>query len=124
MNIIIDTHALLWLLTNDTRLSNKGRTIARQASQIFIPTIVLLELLYLLQKQGIANEFIPILNTLKSDIKYTIVSLDVGVVEKVVDLSSKLEMHDCIIVATSQALDSPLVTKDRTIRKMYKETIW
>ena len=124
MNIIIDTHALLWLLTNDRKLSNKGRVITRQASQIFIPTIVLLELLYLLQKQGIANEFIPILNTLKSDIKYTIVSLDVGVVEKVVDLSSKLEMHDCIIVATAQTLKLPIVTKDRTMKKMYKETVW
>jgi len=29
-----------------------------------------------------------------------------------------------LVAATAQMLKLPIVTKDRTIRKMYKETIW
>jgi len=72
----------------------------------------------------LSSDFSSILGALKSDIKFIIVSLDIGIVEGVVDFSSKLEMHDSIIVASAQMLKLPIVTKDRTIRKMYKETIW
>ena len=124
MNIVIDTDALLWLLAKDKKLSSRAKIVARGATQIFIPTIVLLELLYLLNKKRLINDFSSILGTLKSDIKFTIVSLDIVIVEGVVDFSSKLEMHDSIVVATAQMLKLPIVTKDRTIRKTYKETIW
>ena len=35
------------------------------------------------------------------------------------------ELHDKIIVATAQYLDVPLITKDKTLRRLsYIETIW
>lgn len=124
MKIVIDTHALFWLLTNDKRLKSRAKTMVREAAQIFVPTIVLLELLYTLNKKRLAGHFPSILDSLKSDIKFTIISLDVGVVESSIDFSTKLEMHDCIILTTAKMLDIPVVTKDRAIRKTYRRAIW
>lgn len=124
MNIILDTHALLWNLTEYKRLSPKVRTTLDEASGIFLPTIVLLELLYTLQKKKEVKKFSTILNRIKRSKKYFIVSLDLDVVEIMPQLSFKFEMHDAVIVATAQLLKAPLVTKDETIQKIYKDTIW
>lgn len=124
MNLVIDTHALFWLLTNDKRLSIRAKDEARKSSQLIIPTIVSLELLYLLQKKGLANTFPAVLEKLKQEKNYTIVSLDLVILQAIPHVSNKLEMHDRIIVATAQLLKVPIVTKDRLIQKVYKSTIW
>lgn len=124
MNLVIDTHALLWLLTNDKKLSNRAKTIVRKSTQIFIPTIVLLELLYLLDKKDLANTFSDVLKVIKSDAKYSIFSLDIVTVELIAKDSIKLEMHDRVIVATAQLLGVAIVTRDRGISQFYQEVIW
>lgn len=124
VNIVIDTHTLYWFLTADKRLSRKAKTIIEESSRVVIPTIVLLELLYLFQKNKQAELFPVVLKSFKKDEKYIFASLDVTTLEEVIKVDSLLESHDRVIVATSQMLGFPIVTKDRIIRKMYKETIW
>ena len=122
--VSIDTHALLWYITNDKRLPQVDRDILKAASRVFVPTIVLLELLYLLQKRGRIQMFSLILNRLKKFRKYSVVALDLAILGEVPKYSLKLEMHDAIIVVTAKVLNLPLVTKDETIQKVYKNTIW
>lgn len=124
MNIVIDTHALLWLLTNDAKISSQAKEAARDAIQINIPTIVLLELLYLLNKKRLTKTFSSILMKLKLDKSYSMVPLDIFVVEKIAQKPIDLEMHDNIIVSTAEILDLPIVTKDQLIQKVYPKTIW
>ena len=124
MNLLIDTHALLWFLTNDKRLSPKTKTRLEQADKVFIPTIVLLELLYLLQKKRKVKSFPKILTRLKNGNQFVIVSLDTAVVEKVFDIPENLEMHDRIILATAKLLGITIITKDKTISKEYSKIIW
>lgn len=124
MNIVIDTHTLFWFLVADKRLSRTAKNTIEEAKAIVIPTIVLLELLYLFQKKKQADLFPTALKSFKKNKKYIFASLDVAILEEVLKVDSLLESHDRVIVATSQMLDFPIVTKDRTIRKMYKETIW
>ena len=123
--IVIDTHPLFWYFTQDsTRLPSKTKAYLEGVSRIFVPTIVLLELLYLLQKKRLTNKFSFVLRTLKTSKKYVPLSLDLDIVEQIFRFSTKLESHDSVIVATAQMLRVPLVTKDRKIRDMYKNTIW
>ena len=124
MNVVADTHALYWFLIGDKRLSKKAKNAIEEAARVVIPTIVLLEMLYLLQKKNQKDSFSLAFEKFKNDNKYAFVSLDIAAVGEVIKVSAKLEMHDSIIVATGKMLDAPIVTKDRTIRKMYKETIW
>lgn len=103
MNIILDTHAL---------------------KKVFIPTIVLLELLYAMRKVGNEDKFPAVLKVIKKHRRYVVVSLDILVVEKTTQVNPKLEMHDRVIVATSEMLQLPLITKDPEIRKVYNNVIW
>lgn len=123
MNILIDTNALFWYLENSSSLSKHAESSIDEASQVFIPTIVLLELIYLLKKKRRFEEF-PIILDKMIDKRYKILSLDLAIVFTAHSLSSKLEMHDNVIVSTARLLSLPIVTKDRTIRKIYKNTIW
>ena len=51
VSIIIDTHTLYWFLTADKRLSRIAKNTIEETETIVIPTIVLLELLYIFQKK-------------------------------------------------------------------------
>lgn len=124
MNFVIDTHSLLWFLINDKRLSKKANITFEMASIIYIPTIVLLELFYIMRKQKRANEFSKLLDEVKTSKQNIVVSLDLGLVGDLTKLNFPLEMHDNIIVATAKILNLPIITKDPQIQKVYKETIW
>lgn len=124
MNIVIDTHSLLWYFTADKKLKESAKHIVDNSLTIFIPLISLLELFYLLNKRRKLNDFYSIFNSIKVNDRFELVSLDLKTTEKVFVLSSKIEMHDAIIIATADLLSLPLVTKDRKIREIYENTIW
>lgn len=123
MNILLDTNALFWYLENSSSLSKRAEVCIDQANQVFIPTIVLLELIYLLKKKKRLKESALVFDKILQ-MKYKILSLDQVTVFVAYDLSSELEMHDNIIVSSAKLLNLSVVTRDRTIRKIYKETIW
>jgi PIN domain nuclease of toxin-antitoxin system len=124
VNVVIDTHALIWLLTDDKKISLKAKEYFRGAGIVFIPTIVILELMYMLKKSKEAHKFPNIMNDLKQEGRLFFVSLDVDIAENNLKYSEKLEMHDNIIVATAEYLKLPLITKDSQIQKVYKNTVW
>lgn len=124
MNVLLDTHTLFWLFTSDKRISDKAKSEFRAAKQIFIPTIVLLELLYLLNKKKLNDQFPKILDQLKAEGRINFISLDMAIVENMPRDDLRLEIHDSAIVTSAQILDLPILTKDRVIRKVYKNTIW
>lgn len=124
MKIVTDTHTLFWYFTADGKLSKVAREIIDSAENIFIPTVVLAELLYIFNKKKNQKQFHLILNEFKENPKYIIVSLDLGIFETMMEFSSSLEIHYAAIVATASVLGLSFLTKDRAIRKVYKNTIW
>lgn len=124
MNIVLDTHSLSWILTKDKKLTDKAKNSFRQAEIVFVPIIVLMELLYMLKKKRKAGQFTKILSRLKKEERFSFVYLDLEIAEKCLEYAYQLEMHDNIIVITAKTLDLPLVTKDPQIQKIYKNTIW
>lgn len=124
MKIVTDTHSLFWYFTADKKLSKTAKVTIDNADNIFIPTIVLAELLYIFNKKKKQDQFDLILTEFRENLKYIIVSLDLGIIESMIEFSTSLEIHDAAIVATSSIMKIPFLTKDRTIRKVYKNTIW
>lgn len=124
MNLVLDTHTLFWYLSGDEQLSVPAKNAVETAGKVFVPTIVLLELLYLLQKKKKGKSFLKILNELKEDERIVFLSLDVAMVEIVAQLPMGLEMHDRIIIASAQVLGVPIVTRDNVIKKYFIRTIW
>ena len=120
---VADTHALLWHLTNDKRLSPTARAAFEDAdnggSVIWVPVIVLVEAVYLVEKARYPATLISQILDLvdpPSD-NYSLAPLDAGVFRalQTVDRNIVPEMPDRIIAATAKHLNLPLISKDSAI---------
>ncbi len=135
-----DTHALLWHLQETLAprrrrargLSPRARRIFRAADQgqeiILIPSIVLVELIYL-SERGIIP--VALVDRLLADLartpeNYQIAPLDLEVVVRLRDISASSvpEMPDRIIAATAKAKGTQLLSRDESIRAAGIQVAW
>jgi len=118
-NYVTDTHALLWYLTDDGRLSKDANLIFEETERgehlIIVPTIVLPESLDVIEKKRVAYDFDLVLQSIQDNENYIIWDLDLEVVSQVVKIRNVPELHDRIIVAIARLCDAGLITKDGEI---------
>ncbi len=123
----LDTHAIVWYLLKDKKLSKVAeeavRSIFKKQAVGIISTMVILELYYVSLKDN-RFDFSKTMNLIKAaDIK--IVNFDMRVLSKTVELPKGFDIHDRIIVATSILTNSQLITRDGVLRSLFpNETIW
>lgn len=128
MEITIDTHALLWYM--DKSLNNKLSSVAfntiqkaEEAGIIYISVITLVEILHLIEKGRINQDFKFILKSIESNDICRIIPLDITIIKELESIKG-IEAHDRIIIATSKITNSSLVSKDEIIRNYYSNVIW
>ncbi len=126
--ITIDTHALIWSV--DEALNHKLSPLAKQTiieaekgGVIYVPTIVLLEVLRLVEKGRFPLLFDDLLVALERSDHHRIIPFDTTVL-RVAMTAKGLELHDRLIVATTILTDSVLVSKDRAIRASGITVVW
>ncbi|MBP6004002.1 MAG: PIN domain-containing protein [Pyrinomonadaceae bacterium] len=119
MDFVVDTHALFWYLTDDSRLGSEASSVFEQAESgsafIHIPSIVIAELYFIVRKFNAAIDFGPQFVILESASQFILTPFDA---EDVLDFDRDSvinEMHDRIIVGVARRLDAPLLTRDRNI---------
>jgi len=126
---IVDTHALLWYVSGDKRLSKKAESaLDSDNSFLIIPTVVLAELVYLFNKHRVTIPLTKIMNYLRSDPRCTVHPFDLSCVEI---LPRDLNLHDAMIVSVGLLIrntldaDTSIITKDKDIRdSRLIKTIW
>ena len=123
MEIVIDSHTLFWFLTNNPKLSRKAKRLIEESEKAIIPSIALMEILYLLEKNNLSYRFIEFLSELKIR-NYLVYPLDLKIISQTLTINPGLEMHDRIIIATAQIFDVLLISKDSQIKNSYSKTIW
>ncbi|WP_376791704.1 type II toxin-antitoxin system VapC family toxin [Thermoflexus sp.] len=126
---VLDTHALIWYLTRDERLSPAARQafqeIERGEARGLIPVVVLLELIRIEEKDLIPPLWEIALATLLGEGRFEVVSLDLSLLALVRELPEIEDLHDRVIVATARRYGAVLVTYDETIRQSGQvETLW
>jgi PIN domain nuclease of toxin-antitoxin system len=132
MSLVLDTHAVVWYLSNSDQLPLSARTAIEAAvgaaSDIFLSAISLIEIIYLSEKGRLAPGALPRLqDALKDPISgLVVVPVDRAVAEAVSQISRSRvpDMPDRIIGATAVHLRVPLVTRDRRLREAGISTIW
>lgn len=120
---VTDTHSLIWHLTSSPRLSTTAQQIFRLAdaggNRIFVPGIVLIEMVYLAEKGKIAadlvNQVIALLDIPNGS--YAVAPLDQSTARalRFVPRNAIPDMPDRIVAATARQLDLPLMTCDAVI---------
>ncbi|MBM3211657.1 type II toxin-antitoxin system VapC family toxin [Candidatus Poribacteria bacterium] len=127
--ITVDTHSLVWFLDKSLqhRLSDKALNAIREAAAtgvVYVPTIVLMETLDLVEKGRVNLSFDDLVINIGESQNYQIVSFDVEVLRLARPLKG-FDIHDRLILATAVMTDSGLVSKDREILRKYGiHVIW
>lgn len=137
-----DSHGLLWHLQETSgdrprrprgRLGPRARRIFALADDgrevIAIPSIVLVELVYLSERGVIPAALIDRLlaDLARGPENYRVVPLDLDVVEQIRDIPATLipDMPDRIIAATARATRSKLLSRDAAFRRTPGvEAVW
>src|SRR5947209_5373821 len=113
---VADTHAIIWYLTDDPRLSaNANRameTADKNGNQIAVSSITLIEMVYLIEKGKIsARDFTDLVNALfnaPSTLIEVPVDLNVARTLSRVDSAKVPDMPDRIVAATALYLNVPV----------------
>lgn len=117
--LLLDTCALIWLVSESKRFSNKQRTSLEISSQIYISAVSCAELACLADRgcidlgQHWKNWFDH--NTEQNGIE--IVDINYPIISEAYSLPGEFHKDPCdrIIVATARILDLSLITDDRTL---------
>jgi PIN domain nuclease of toxin-antitoxin system len=119
---VIDTHALLWWLTNDSRHGTQaGAVMDDKTSQLALPVIALAEACWIVERGRVAMSSPSMLvANVTADPRFRVIPLTRSIVERSLGLATVGEMHDRLIVATTLFLNRPgmpatLLTKDANI---------
>lgn len=129
---VTDTHALIWYLENDPRLGAEANRIYddcdRGRALVYVPTICLVEVVYLQEKGRIPAHLLAAFETkLKAGSSGLVLAdLTQGVVAALATLprTEVPEMPDRIIAATALHRGLVLMSRDHKIRASRVTTVW
>ncbi len=129
---VTDTHGLIWYLEGSVLLGAKASQIFDACEQddafIYIPTICLVEILYLQEKGRIPLENQQLLhdNLKTGDSNLVLVDLTQDIVHKIAEIPRTIvpDMPDRIIAGTALYMELPLISKDEKIQQSQVATIW
>lgn len=126
---VADAHALVWHMTNDRWLAKKAKAVLTQADQalvlVYVPTIVLAEVMYLAERGRINVAFSDVLTSVRGNPGYLIYPFDEVVLARASDARNIPELFDRIIVATALLTGARVITKDEAITvAQVVESVW
>ncbi len=130
---VTDTHSLIWFLEDSPRLGLEAGRFFDDCVQgegvVYIPTICLVEIVYLCEKGRIPAAFWTLLGEelRLGESGFLIADLTWSVVEALSRIPRSLapDMPDRIIAATALSLGVPLMTRDHRLAQVPGlEVIW
>jgi PIN domain nuclease of toxin-antitoxin system len=129
---VADTHAVIWYLAGDTRLSATARhfmdSAANNGDEIAVAAITLVEMVYLLEKGRISPQsFSQLAEELGDpDSMFVEVTVDLKIARAVsrVHVNQVPDMPDRIVAATALQHNVPVISRDGKIQLSSIKTIW
>jgi PIN domain nuclease of toxin-antitoxin system len=130
--LVADTHAVLWYIFSDPRLSAFAAgamdAATAEGDPIYVPSICLVEATYLVEKGRVPpvalERLTSALHNPQAGFRSAPLDLDVAFHVRNIPRELVPDMPDRIISATALALKLPLVTRDGKIRAANIQTIW
>ena len=117
---VTDTQALVKFMMGQKVINEQCHQVFlladRGENTIIIPAIVLMEVLYLFEKNRIKIDLIQTEDLLKSK-NYQFEPLSLEILKTATEINDIPELHDRLIAATARYLDIPIITNDPVIRE-------
>ncbi len=131
-DVVADTHSVIWHFTAPQNFSTDASQAMDEAETngiIFVSSITLVEMIYLVEKGKIVRDALDLLRDALDDINsaFQLIELNRGVADELEKISRNdvPDMPDRIIAASALHLNLPLVTKDSKIQSVNLiKTIW
>lgn len=128
---VIDTHALIWYIFKDPRMSPTARKyldgLAAAGNEVAVSSISLVEIVYLVEKYRIDpttfDEVVALLDS-RGLLIEAVVDQSVAEAMKTISRAQIPDMPDRIIAATAMHLGVPLISHDGRIKASSLATIW
>ncbi len=118
-SFVTDTQALVKFMMGKKVINDRSHQAFQSAdkgeSTIIIPAIVLMEVLYLFEKNRIDIGLLQTEDLFKSQ-NYQFEPLSFEILKTASEINDIPELHDRLIAATARYLDLPLITNDPVIR--------
>ncbi len=118
-SFVTDTQALVKFMMGKKVINDRSHQAYQSAdkgeSTIIIPAIVLMEVLYLFEKNRIDIGLLQTEDLFKSQ-NYQFEPLSFEILKTASEINDIPELHDRLIAATARYLDLPLITNDPVIR--------
>jgi PIN domain nuclease of toxin-antitoxin system len=129
---VADTHAALWYLFGDSRLSKSAKDFIDQAAnarrKVALSVISLAETVYLIEKNRLPVSSYDDLRSALADPEHVLeeIPITADVVEAMRQVSRDAipDMPDRIVAATAAYLGVPVISRDGRIRASNVQTIW
>lgn len=129
---VIDTHAAIWYLNADPRLTARAKTFIDnagvQGQPVLVATITLVEVVYLQEKgripHGTLTRVADALHDPASVLQIADLSLAIALALGRVLRDEVPDMPDRIIAATAVHFGVPVISRDGKIRTSSVSTIW
>jgi PIN domain nuclease of toxin-antitoxin system len=130
--VLADTHAILWYLSADLRISRAATaamdTATAAGDPIFVSAITMVEIQYLVEQGRLTADDQRIVKAAIDDVQNParLIPIDRAIVDALsqVHREEVPDMPDRIIAATAFSLGVPLLSRDRKIRASQIQTIW
>jgi len=128
MNFLLDTHAFLWTVTNDSRLSTVARdVIADGGNEIFLSAVSMWEIVLKASVGKLRVEGGPA-RFLQRQIRLARLSTLPIHPAHILQLPALPPLHkdpfDRLLIAQAQVEDLPLITSDPAIRRYQVHVVW
>ncbi|KIH75475.1 PIN domain nuclease, a component of toxin-antitoxin system (PIN domain) [Geoalkalibacter ferrihydriticus] len=131
-DIYLDTHTLIWLLSEPEKLSPSAAAaidhVGQTHSKMYISAITIVEIVYLVEKSRIPQEALELLLEAIDDpstgLVVDTVDLDAALAIQQIPRNDVPDMPDRLIAASALHFEIPLITRDEKIRKSPTQTIW
>lgn len=124
---VVDTHALIWYLTGDKKLSKRAREIFEAAergeTRLLLPAIVLAEMYFANAKHKWFTDYKTVYKEILDRKFFKFLPFDHHHVLEFDRNAAVPEMHDRIITGVARRLRVPLITSDPLIMNANLVTI-